>query len=72
MFEDSDSEGTTGTTKTPEKSTPTKTKKDLIAEMGNPRKERAKIADPTYAVIVPDFPFLCDAMDMPKGDRVIP
>ena len=40
---------------------------ELIAEMGNPRKERAKIADPTYPVIVPDFPFLCDAMDMPKA-----
>ena len=32
--------------------------------MGNPRKERAKIADPTYPVIVPYYPLLCDRMDM--------
>ena len=33
--------------------------------MTNRRKERAKIADPTYPVIVPWYQFVCDTMDMP-------
>ena len=53
--------------KTAEKSTPTKTKMELIAEKRNPRKERAKIADPTYPVIVPYYLFICDVTDFPKA-----